>query len=199
VNPHPIVSELVPLCPAGARVLDVGAGTGRNAIFLARSGFAVDAVDSSAADVAAINDVAGADSLPLQAAVRDLNVAIPDGHGYGVVVCTLVLHLLTPARANALLASLRGSASPGTLHAIAAITSEGDFVHDFAPGERYYPTPGLVAREYEEAGWELHVALDEEMPMKQKNPDGTRRVNTVSLLIASKRAELRADAFPILA
>jgi tellurite methyltransferase len=189
VNPLPIVTELVSMCPPGTRVLDLGAGRGRNAIFLARRGFPVDAVDSWAAGVHELNAYAGTHSLPLRAALRDLNDAIPDCRGYGAVVWTLVLHLLAPERAGAILANARACASPDTVHAIAAITSEGDFARDFAPGERYYPIPGQVARDYAEAGWEVHLALEEGLEMRESNPDGTRKTNRVSFVIASKHAE----------
>ena len=148
----------------------LGAGSGRNAIFLARRGFPVDAVDSWAAGVHKLNVYAGAHSLPLVAAVGDLNQAIPDCGGYGAVVCTLVLHLLRPERAGAILTSARASASPGAVHAIAAITSEGDFARDYAAGERYYPEPGDVACDYEDAGWEVHLAIEESLQMWESNP-----------------------------
>ena len=189
MNPLPIVTELVEMCPPGTRAIDLGAGSGRNAIFLAQRGFTVEAIDSWAGGVDEMNAYSSQHALPLRAAVRDLNDVIPDCQGYGAVVCTLVLHLLPPERANEVLASARASASPGTVHAIAAITSEGDFAKDFAPGERYYPKPGDVGRAYEDAGWEIYVSLEESRSMLEANVDGTRKRNLVSFVLARKSAE----------
>lgn len=45
-SPSRLLQEVIPTLPAG-RALDVAAGTGRNAIFLAQHGYEVNAVDSS--------------------------------------------------------------------------------------------------------------------------------------------------------
>ncbi len=45
-TPSRLLQEMVQTLPAG-RALDIAAGSGRNAIFLARNGYDVDAVDSS--------------------------------------------------------------------------------------------------------------------------------------------------------
>ena len=46
INPSRIVQDFYNLAPKG-RVLDIAAGNGRNALFLAKNGFYVDAVDIS--------------------------------------------------------------------------------------------------------------------------------------------------------
>ncbi len=45
-TPSRLLQELIKTLPTG-RALDVAAGTGRNAIFLAQHGYDVDALDSS--------------------------------------------------------------------------------------------------------------------------------------------------------
>ncbi|MBF8266363.1 MAG: putative pyridine nucleotide-disulfide oxidoreductase, class II, partial [Dehalococcoidia bacterium] len=47
-NPSALLVEWLPNIPRG-RALDVATGMGRNALFLAQQGFAVDAVDISSA------------------------------------------------------------------------------------------------------------------------------------------------------
>jgi SAM-dependent methyltransferase len=194
VNPPlPFVTELAAICPPGTRVLDLGAGNGRHAIFLAQQGFRVDAVDSWVAGVEEMTAAASADSLPLRASVCNLKEALPDCHDYGAVLCTLVLHLLAPARATEILARARTDAAPGTVHAIAAITSVGDFAPGLPPGERYFPAPGEVARDYEDAGWELQVAMEEERSMRDTHADGTKKRNLVSFVIATRPTASRAQ------
>jgi SAM-dependent methyltransferase len=75
----------VPVRPGGVRVLDIGCGAGRNAVPLARAGFAVTGTDRSWSMLraAASRDAAGRlhlalatmDALPLRARSQDLIVA----------------------------------------------------------------------------------------------------------------------------
>ncbi|MCK5307678.1 MAG: SAM-dependent methyltransferase, partial [Zetaproteobacteria bacterium] len=45
-KPSALLAELLPTLPGG-KALDLACGEGRNAFFLARNGYAVDAIDSS--------------------------------------------------------------------------------------------------------------------------------------------------------
>lgn len=66
--------------PPGARILDLGAGVGRHALALARSGFLVDAVDAAPAGLDVIDQQAKRDNLPVtcyHAAMTEL--PLPDG------------------------------------------------------------------------------------------------------------------------
>ncbi|MGC4092855.1 MAG: class I SAM-dependent methyltransferase [Polyangiaceae bacterium] len=73
--------------PAELSVLDGGAGLGRNALFLAREGFQVDAVDSTPRFVEHLRDLAAAEALPLRVIQADLLQSSPElGTSYGLVV-----------------------------------------------------------------------------------------------------------------
>ncbi|MBI5367336.1 MAG: class I SAM-dependent methyltransferase [Planctomycetes bacterium] len=50
-DPHRFHDFLAPLCPAGARVLDVGCGSGREVAWLQKTGALAWGVDASAAMV----------------------------------------------------------------------------------------------------------------------------------------------------
>ncbi len=63
---------MLPLLPSGGLVLDVAAGRGRNALALARAGMRVVAVDFSQVAARIMADAARAQSLPIWAAVADL-------------------------------------------------------------------------------------------------------------------------------
>lgn len=56
-----------PQCP----VLDIGAGLGRNAIYLAKRGFTVDAVESAPTFIDALNHAARSEDLPIRIVARD--------------------------------------------------------------------------------------------------------------------------------
>lgn len=63
--------------PAGARVLDVACGAGRNALHLARLGFAVTGIDGSAVALERAERNCG--DLPVQWHVADLEHGLPPG------------------------------------------------------------------------------------------------------------------------
>jgi SAM-dependent methyltransferase len=54
------------------RALDLASGYGRNALYLARSGWNVTAIDLSGDDVHALRDSASNEGLPIDARIRDL-------------------------------------------------------------------------------------------------------------------------------
>ena len=186
IDPLPIVSEVPSLCSTNTRALDLGAGTGRNAIYLARHGVHVDAIDRFAPAIDEINDYARVNKLPIRALVHDLCQCDPEFHGYELILCTLILHLLSPSRAASLLENARIQAAPGTLHVVAAITSEGDFSSEFLPGERFYPHPDDLRRAYAHAGWQIQRAYTEKRTMRQRHADGSATHNLVSFLIARR-------------
>ena len=71
---------------AGERALDVACGDGRNAVYLARLGLAVDAVDISDVAIAAVRANAAAHRLPITARRMDLERDGLPADGYGVIV-----------------------------------------------------------------------------------------------------------------
>lgn len=88
------------------RVLDVAAGAGRNALFLARRGCLVHAVDIAFAGLEAAASVARRDGLPLHCLQADLeSLPLPDDH-YDAVVNIRFLH-------RPLLPLLRRTVRPG--------------------------------------------------------------------------------------
>ena len=185
-SPLPIVTQIPLFCATDIRVLDMGVGTGRNTLFLARLGFRVDAIDCSRQSINEIHEYAKASALPVCATVHDLRDTDPRFRRYGLVLCTFALHYLTPERAHLLLANARSEAEAGTLHVIGAITVDGEFSREFSPGERFYPDADELYRTYIAQGWIIHRAYVEKLFMLQTHPDGSPMVNSVSFLIAQK-------------
>jgi len=75
-HPTPLLERFVDELPRGA-ALDVACGAGRNALFLARAGFEVDAVDISTAGLERLRTDAEADDLAIRALEADLEEGIP--------------------------------------------------------------------------------------------------------------------------
>jgi SAM-dependent methyltransferase len=77
-HPTALLERLIDDLRRGA-ALDVACGAGRNALYLAGQGFAVDAVDISAAGLERLGADADADGLAVRALEADLENGIPAG------------------------------------------------------------------------------------------------------------------------
>ena len=72
---------------AGGRALDVACGDGRDALFLARHGYEVDAVDVSDVAIDALRAAATERRLPIHPYAADLEREPLPGAGYDAIVC----------------------------------------------------------------------------------------------------------------
>jgi 2-polyprenyl-3-methyl-5-hydroxy-6-metoxy-1,4-benzoquinol methylase len=101
--------ENADLWPPGGTVLDVACGRGRHAIVMARSGFAVDAVDRNAEAIAELRGLADRLALTIQAHQLDLETNPPPDLGsqkYDVVLGFNYLH-------RPLMPAIREAVKPG--------------------------------------------------------------------------------------
>ncbi len=82
--PSAFLASIESRLPSGGRALDLGCGAGRNAIYFARLGFEVDAVDISA--VALARGRKDAQGLPIHWIERDLDDGFETEQGYDLIV-----------------------------------------------------------------------------------------------------------------
>jgi tellurite methyltransferase len=68
-HPEAEVMDFARTLPAGAAVLDLGAGVGRHALALARQGFAVSALDAAPEGIAEITRIATSEGLSIDARI----------------------------------------------------------------------------------------------------------------------------------
>jgi cyclopropane fatty-acyl-phospholipid synthase-like methyltransferase len=188
LSPLPIVSEATSLFFSKIKnVLDIGSGSGRNAIYLALLGFNVDAIDRSELAIKELSKYAKSNLLPIQTRVQDVQFSIPEFNNYDLVVCTQILHYLKASNAKLLLSKARLNAQPGTVHVIGAITNSGDFSKLYLAKKYFYPEPSQISKIYKTEGWIIHSDYDMEREMKQLSPSGSRMRNIISFLIAQKQ------------
>lgn len=177
----------IPLrCKPGQRVIDLGTGTGRNAVFLAQRGYQVDAIDVSPVMIARLRGVVAQRGLAIRLATQDVCAPDIDFTQYGVVLCLLVLHFLPIDRALELLDRMQRLAPPGTLHAVAAITTQGDFFAVPAARSQYYPEPGELAERYRTTGWVVHRTWEHRCSVITRYEGEPPRHNVVSFVLASR-------------
>lgn len=95
-----------------ARVLDIGCGQGRDALFIARAGHRVVGVDLSPNGIAALTRAAKAQGLAIEGVVADVVDYRPEGR-FDVVVIDRTLHMLDAVPRHAVLAGLLAHVLPG--------------------------------------------------------------------------------------
>ena len=105
---------------AGSRVLSLGEGEGRNAVWLATLGHRIEAVDGSSVGLEKAQRLATARGVTLQATVADLASFVPASSAYDAVVLIFV-HLPPPLRAL-VHARAQAALAPGGLLILEAFT-----------------------------------------------------------------------------
>jgi tellurite methyltransferase len=152
--PSAVLLAVEPLLPPAGAALDLGGGSGRHALWLARRGLAVTLVDVSPVAVGLAVGHAAAAGLPLDARVVDLEEAPPparDG-GYALV---LAFHFLD----RAVLAGVADLLAPGGVAVVVQPTVRNLERHPrpsrrflLAEGEAAALVPGLEVVRLDE-GW----------------------------------------------
>ncbi len=90
---EPVVRFFEALPPNGGRVLDVGCGQGRDAIFVARLGYDVTGVDLSPNGIADLMRAGQEQGLRIKGVVADITAYEPDGP-FDVILVDRTLHML---------------------------------------------------------------------------------------------------------
>jgi cyclopropane fatty-acyl-phospholipid synthase-like methyltransferase len=90
-GPEPILRSFYRRMNKSKPVLDIGAGQGRNAVFLAREGFTVDAIDPSKVATETISDMATHEKLPIHAYQSSFGEFVPQTDFYsGILIFGLI-------------------------------------------------------------------------------------------------------------
>ncbi len=97
--PNEFLASVAPRLPATGRALDIGAGEGRNALFLASRGLDVLAIDQSAVGLQKAQRLAAERALRLTTQVADLSDFDPPPASFDVV-SSIFVHLPSPLRAR---------------------------------------------------------------------------------------------------
>lgn len=138
-----IVGFFRALGPDKLRILDVGCGQGRDALFLGRIGHAVCGVDLSPNGIRDVTAAAGREGLDVRGVVADLCDYVPEG-SFDVVLIDRTLHMLDEADRLAVLARLLGHVRP---HGWCLIVDEKRNLAGFKPVADADPAGWAVEKE----------------------------------------------------
>jgi len=181
-KPERIVEDVLKFKNSG-RVLDLGAGQGRNSLFLLEKGFEVTAVDLSSVGMGKIRGDALKRGLPIKARIGNA-VNVGFSNPYDVVLLLFVLHHLQDDEAKALIEKAKSGTARDGLHIIAAFTRIGDFYEVNPNSGRFYPESGQLKGIYSD--WEILKWYERTTTAYQKFKSGRPMRNKTSFLIARK-------------
>jgi len=137
-----VLSEVSP-----GRALDIGACEGRNALYLARIGWEVVAIDNNQAPLDALAKVAKDEGLNITTKLTDVREYKPTG-SFDTVLSLMVLHFLPEADIAQSIRDMQNWTNPGGYNIITAFTA------DNPPALRPYLFPPDSLRiTYE--GWQI--------------------------------------------
>lgn len=178
-----IVAELRP----GASVLDLGCGEGRNALFLAASGFNVTAVDISETGIHKLNALALERNLEIHAKVADMrDYRFP--HSFDLIIAHGCLHLVERGSWQQLIGRLKLHTNPGGVNIVVVFTDTippPDDLKEFCLGLFH---EGELFSLY--ADWE--TMLKRSYTFEDEHPGSLRHTHPVNKLVARKPSNNQA-------
>lgn len=159
--------------------LDLGAGSGRDAVFLAKSGFQVTAVDNDEVHLAAMLEKCHEQSLQIEIVDKDINNYEP-GKTFDVIVCDMVLHFFTLKQIKGLVAKMQQWTNPNGLNVIAVYSDKNP------SGKRPYLFKTDELRQMFN-GWKILSYEEKPTPWFQLPGETEPRRNHAVYLIAQKQ------------
>jgi tellurite methyltransferase len=120
-KPSKEVVEIAKMLPRRAKVLDLGCGEGRNALYLAQHGFETWGVDISKAGIEKFRRIAESLSVPVHAEVCDMrDYSFPTA--FDLIVCLGCLHLIKREDWRSLIIEMKRNTADGGYHQIGVFT-----------------------------------------------------------------------------
>jgi len=182
VKPSAVVNKLLEYLKSG-KILDLGAGDGRNSIFLAGRGFEVTAIDTSTAAIEKLEKYARENSLKIKAVVGDIRNF--DFQKQDAILAILVFHHLSPKEVLKVVEKMKAATQKGGINILSVITKSGDFYKENPNTDRFYADEGEIKSWY--IDWEILGLFSRRWQAFQKRADGSPMFNTSQEMIARKK------------
>lgn len=185
-GPPAKIVEMIPEVLSSGKVLDLGAGDGRHALFLAQKGFTVKAVDLSEAGLEKLRKLAARQGTAIEIEAADLSQWSITGE-HDAIVATVVFQHLPTEQALRLLGEMKERTKDGGINAITLFTKTGDRAlldQEEDPGA-FYPDDGWLKEFYKD--WEIIDQGTVTSPLIGKfRKDGSPMQNVVERILARK-------------
>lgn len=186
LEPTPIVKK-IPKYIASGKVIDLGAGEGRNSLFLAEKGLEVTAIDSASVAVEKLKKFAKDRKVKLNALVGDVRtLEIPEGED--LILAILIFHHFSRQEALETIEKMKVATREGGLNVLNVIKKDSDFYRNDPSTDRFYVEQGELEQIYKD--WEILERSARKWEAFQKRPDGSLMFNTSEEIIARKPADI---------
>lgn len=169
---------------AGQNILDAGCGEGKNAVFLARLGAHVEAVDTSARAVANGRSAWDSDAARVSWRVADIRKMMLQPDHYDIVIAYGLLHCLAQRHEIlSLISRLQSATRRGGYHVVCAFNDRHQQLHAH-PG--FHPCL-LTHQEYLAAysTWQVIAASDSDLTEAHPH-NRIQHTHSLSRILASK-------------
>lgn len=127
-KPYPLVNDLLLFKNKGT-VLDLGCGDGRNALFLARNGFSVTAVDFANSGLSKIENCALKENLSIKIQSYDIRKNLYLEEDFDIVLMTFVSQYLTLSEFSSLVRRAQERTRFGGMHILGIINKASQYAH----------------------------------------------------------------------
>jgi tellurite methyltransferase len=189
--PSQEIREVASQLPPAARVLDLGCGEGRNALFLAECGFKVTAVDISETGIRKLNSLARKRQLEICSEVADMGTYY-FRDWFDLIVSHGCLHLVERESWQQLIPRFKAHTNPGGFNVVVVFTDTlppPDDLKEFCLG---------LFRESEVfsmyADWE--VVLQQSYIIQDQHPGSPPHIHPINKLVARKPSNKLIGADP---
>ncbi len=179
LKPNSIVKNLLKYVSSG-RILDLGAGYGKDSLFLASKGFDVFAIDISSVAIAQFKKLAKKSKFKINAKVGNLNNRSWP-RNVKIFIDVYTLHHLPYAEGKRYLKRIQNNTPKGGFNVIKAMMKKGDLYEKNKRIKRpsFMFDKGELKRLYK--SWEILEYKE------SKNPDKKKMKNFVAEIIARKK------------
>lgn len=183
-EPVPMVQKLLELKESG-KVLDLGAGEGRNSLFLAEHGFSVVSVDNAAVGIEKLRRFAEEKGVRVDSRVEDLRTSeVPPGQD--IIIAVAVFHYFLPEEAIATIQKMKTATNAGGIHVLSVVTRDSDFYRRVPENNLYFPEPDDVKALYSD--WKIIESGLRRWEAFPRDPQGEPVMN-VSLDLMVKKPQ----------
>jgi SAM-dependent methyltransferase len=172
LEPSGLVTAIMTSLPPRSLILDIGCGTGRNSLPLARRGHRVIGVDLSSVAITHFEQTAASEQLDVVGIVGDIfSCSRVLALRFDLIISSCMLHNLHYNDAVDLIGIVQRSTTPGGFHVIECLTRYGSHAASAALrgiDEGFLPDLGVLGELYD--FWRKHMY--EEAPVPSLAPEG---------------------------
>src|SRR3989344_3915862 len=185
-EPSLLVKNFLDQIPKGQPVLDLGCGSGRNALYLAKEGFKVTCVDVSSEAINTLQLKAEEMGVKdkIKAIVQDVS-EFNDRGKYGLIICYTTLHFLPDNKARQVINDIKEHTVGKGLNIIADFAGDGPLRKNSA---NFWLKNNELKSLYSD--WKVLLYQEELSKTKATDESGNPFMQNISRLVTQKPEEI---------